>query len=287
MKLKADLSLRFMDDFYLFSDSEETINADFVVVQQLIGEKGLSVNPAKTSYEGASGEDISNQIDAIKVGLLKARRIIIEVSGLEFAGEDEDEEKVLSEEQTEYLLNLLKDPDVEESDAELVLVLLRDHGEDVLSQLDGFLRRFPGLSRNVYHFAKDVEDKEELAQVIHSFVSDEAYATEDQLFWMAKLSEEFLGDTGRFRDILWSIYQHPNATDISRSKILEIPEQRFGMPEMRDEHLRVGRSDWPAWSSAVGCRSAPRISRNHSLTYFGKASPMNRLIAECVASIGK
>src|ERR1700683_84703 len=287
MKLKADLSLRFMDDFYLFSDSEETINANFVVVQQLIGEKGLSVNPAKTSYEGASGEDISNQIDAIKVGLLKARRIVIEVSDLYFSGEGEDEEKVLSEEQTQYLLNLLKDPDVEESDAELVLVLLRDHGEDVLSQLDGFLRRFPGLSRNVYHFAKHVEDKEELAQGIHSFVSDEAYATEDQLFWMEKLSEEFLGNTGRFRDILWSIYQHPNATDISRSKILEIPEQRFGMPEMRDEHLRVGRSDWPAWSSAVGCRSAPRISRNHSLTYFGKASPMNRLIAECVASIGK
>ncbi len=287
MKLRSDLSLRFMDDFYLFSDSEEVINADFVVVQQLIGEKGLSVNPAKTSYE-KEGEDISNQVDTIKVSLLKARRIVIEVSGIEFVGdEDEEEEELLSEEQIEYLLNLLKDPDIEESDAELVLVLLREHGEDVLSQLDGFLRRFPGLSKNVYHFAKQVRDKEELAQVIHSFVSDEAYATEDQLFWMGKLAEEFLNEASTYRDILWSIYQHPNATDISRSKILEIPEQRFGMPEMRDEHLRVGRSDWPAWASAVGCRSAPRISRNHSLTYFGKASPMNHLIAECVASIGK
>ncbi len=32
--------------------------------------------------------------------------------------EDEDEE-VLTNEQTEYLLNLLKDPDIDESDAEL------------------------------------------------------------------------------------------------------------------------------------------------------------------------
>ena len=184
-------------------------------------------------------------------------------------------------------MSLLKDPDIEESDAELVLVLLRDHGEDVLHQLDGFLRRFPGLSRNVYHFAKYVEDKEELAGTIHSFVSDEAYATEDQLFWMGKLAEEFLADTSLYRDILWSIYQHSNATDISRAKILEIPEQRFGMPEMRDEHLKVGKSDWLAWSSAVGCRGASPISRNHALTYFGKASPMNRLISECVASIGK
>lgn len=286
MKLKSDLSLRFMDDFYLFSDSEEAINSDFVVVQQLIGEKGLSVNPAKTSYEKEGGQDISKEVDSIKVSLLKVRRFFIEVSGMEFA-EEEEEEDVLNEEQTDYLLNLLKDPDIAESDAELVLVLLRDHGEDVLSQLDGFLRRFPGLSRNVYHFAKHVADKEGLAKVIHSFVSDEGYATGDQLFWMAKLSEEFLGQTSSFRDILWSIYQHPNATDISKSKILEIPEQRFGMPEMREEHLRVGKSDWPAWSSAVGCRSATRISRNHSLTYFGKASPMNRLIAECVTSIGK
>jgi hypothetical protein len=193
MKLKSDLLLRFMDDVYLFSDSEEAINSDFVVVQQLIGEKGLSVNPAKTSYERESGEDISKEIDAIKVSLLKARRFIIEVSGVEIA-EVEDGEDVLNAEQVEYLLNLLKDPDIEESDAELVLVLLRDHGEDVLSQLDAFLRRFPGLSRNVYHFAKHVVDKEELAKVIHSFVSDEAYATEDQLFWMAKLSEEFLSE---------------------------------------------------------------------------------------------
>ena len=53
-KLKSDLLLRFMDDFYLFSDSEEVINTDFVLIQQLLGEKGLSLNPAKTSYNGPS-----------------------------------------------------------------------------------------------------------------------------------------------------------------------------------------------------------------------------------------
>jgi len=141
------------------------------------------------------------------------------------------------------------------------------------------------LSRNVYHFARYVGDRNELARIIHAFASDEAYATEDQLFWMAKLSEEFLPQTSLYRDILWAIYQHPNATDISRAKVLEIPEQRFGMPELRQEHLRVGKSDWLSWSSAIGSRSAPKISRNHSLMYFGKASAMNRLIADCVTSI--
>jgi Reverse transcriptase (RNA-dependent DNA polymerase) len=283
MQLNCQLSLRFMDDFYFFSDSEDTINGDFVAVQKLLGDKGLSLNSTKTSYGNEAQTDIAQQVDAMKVGLLKARRFFIEVSGLEIKLEDEDEpEEMLTDEQTEYLLTLLRDTDIEESDAELVLVLLRDHGEDVLARLEMFLRRFPSLSRNVYHFAKFVTDKEELSTLIHDFVSDEAYATEDQLFWMAKLSEELLGGTSNYRDIISAIYYHPNATVISRAKVLEIPEQRFGMPEMREEHLRAGKSDWLAWASAVGCRAAPPISRNHSLMYFAKASPMNRLISECV-----
>ena len=284
MKLGSELSLRFMDDFYLFSDSERRINADFVLVQQLLGEKGLSLNPTKTSYEERD-TNIAAQVDAIRVELLRARRSIIEVSGIEFEMEEDDDRAVLTDDQTEYLLDLLKDPDISESDAELVLVLVRDHGEDVLSRLEGFLTRFPGLTRNIYHFAKHVEATEELAEVIVSFIDDETYATEDQLFWMAKLSEEFLSKTTRYRDILLSLYQHQNATNISRAKVLEIPEQRFGMPDMREEHLRVGKSDWLAWAAAVGCRAASRISRNHSLLYFGKASPMNKLIADCIASI--
>jgi hypothetical protein len=283
MKLKSEFLLRFMDDFYLFSDSEESINADFVLIQQLLGEKGLSLNPAKTSYE-TDHEDIAKEVDEMKVSLLKVRRFIIEVSGM--AIEDEEiEEESLNDEQLEYLLSLLKNPDIDESDAELVLVLLRERGEDVVPRLEEFLRRFPGLSRNVYHFARHVTEKDDLAEIIHTFAGEEGYATEDQLFWMAKLSEEFLSETTLYRDILWSIYQHPSATDISRAKVLEIPERRFGMPELRQEHLRVGKSDWLSWSAAVGSRGTTRISRNHSLTYFGKASPMNKLIADCVMSL--
>ena len=283
MRLRSDVLLRFMDDFYLFANDEQTINMDFVLIQQLLGDKGLSLNPAKTAYE-EEREDIAGEIDEMKVSLLKVRRIVIEVSGEPFEDEELEEEN-LSEEQVEYLLSLLKNPDIDEADAELVLVLLRDRGEDVLSRLEAFLRRFPGLSRNVYHFARHVTDKEALAEIVHRFAADGAYATEDQLFWTAKLSEEFLAKTSRYRDILLSIYQHPNATDISKAKILEIPEQRFGMPELRQEHLRVGKSDWLSWSSAAGSRAQSRLSRNHCLTYFGKASAMNHLIAECVASI--
>jgi Reverse transcriptase (RNA-dependent DNA polymerase) len=51
MRLRSDALLRFMDDFYLFASDVESINMDFVLVQQLLGEKGLSLNPAKTSMK--------------------------------------------------------------------------------------------------------------------------------------------------------------------------------------------------------------------------------------------
>jgi hypothetical protein len=124
MRLRSDVLLRFMDDFYLFSPDVEVINMDFVLIQQLLGDKGLSLNPAKTAYE-EEYQDISGEIDEMKVSLLKVRRIIIEVSGEPFEDEELEEEN-LSEEQVEYLLNLLKNPDIDEADAELVLVLLRD-----------------------------------------------------------------------------------------------------------------------------------------------------------------
>jgi hypothetical protein len=107
----------------------------------------------------------------MKVSLLKVRRIVIEVSGMAVVDEDLDE-KPLSDAQVEYLVDLLKNPDIDESDAELVLVLLRDHGEDVIDRLDVFLHRFPGLSRNVYHFARHIMDKEVLAQIVHKFAAD-------------------------------------------------------------------------------------------------------------------
>jgi hypothetical protein len=50
---------------------------------------------------------------------------------------------------------------------------------------------------------------------------------------------------------------HLQKFDISSAKVLEIPEQRFGMPELRHEHLRVGKSDWPhevATSPGIGSR---------------------------------
>lgn len=284
VKLKCSLSLRFMDDFYLFSDEESLLIDDFLTIQRLLGEKGLSLNSAKTILGEVGELDVAKEVDDIKASLLRIRRTIFETYGGIALGEEEYYEKLTSE-QVEYLLNLLKNPDIDESDAELVLALLRDHGTDILAHMNVFLERFPSLSKSIYYFSKYVEDQEALANLILTFIKTGKNITEDQLFWMAKLSEDFLSETSYYPYILIELYEHPKATLISRAKILEIPEQRFGMVDLRDEHLRTGKSDWLAWAAAIGTRGATAISRNHTLTYFSKASPMNKIIGDCIQGL--
>ena len=109
--------------------------------------------------------------------------------------------------------------------------------------------------------------------------------TEYQLFWFGVMAEGYLLKTPKVGDLLIALYSHENATDITRAKILEIPERRFGLPELREEQLRSGQSNWPSWAAAVGSRTDPKAQRNHLLTYFRKASPLNRLVGEFVERV--
>ena len=97
------------------------------------------------------------------------------------------------------------------------------------------------------------------------------------------MAEDYLISTKRAGDLLGALYEHKSATAITKAKILEIPEKRFGLPELREEHLRTGHSDWLSWASAVGARVHPKGQRNQILKYFRKSSPiMNQLIGEFV-----
>lgn len=66
MLLKCELMVRFMDDFYLFSDDESVLTNDFIAVQGLLGEKSLTLNLHKTEYGPDFSVGIGQQIDDIK-----------------------------------------------------------------------------------------------------------------------------------------------------------------------------------------------------------------------------
>ena len=260
------------------------MESDFILIQQLLGEKALNINVGKTKFGDVSIPEVENQIEAIRLELLKLRAEMIEEYD---SGEDDfdsDEEIEFDEEHEEYLMELLKNPDLEDIDAELILTFLGENGEDVAQYLHTFFEKFPNLSKKIYYFCEHIEDIEGLASVVLGILEDQS-ATEEQLFWLAKIAEDYLSGTDDYSDILINLYEHPDSTVISQSKVLEIPEKRFGIPDLREQHLRVGKADWLAWSSAVGSRSQTKRNRNHLLGYFSNVAQVNYLIAECVKKI--
>ena len=289
-RIAARKMLRFMDDIYLFDKSEDVLKQDFHQLQRLLGEKGLSVNESKTRIGEIDELDIEDEIDEIKSRLLKRRRAIVFGSGAEEEDDEEhdeeyDEEDVLDDESVDYLLDLLRDEHLEEDDAELILAVMRENSEDVLEHIPTLLRRFPALSKSAFHFSAYVEDTTELLSIVRNHIRESDYVTEFQLFWLAKLCEEYLLDEKGVGDIFADLLDHQSATIISKAKVLEIPERRFGMPDVREEQLRTGASGWLSWAAAVGSRKVKKASRNHLLGYFAHGSLVNRLISDCIRAI--
>ena len=281
-RLNAKQTNRFMDDIYLFDDTEDVLRQDFHQLQRIIGEKGLSINASKTLIGEVDELDIGKEVDEIKSKLLLRRQAIMFGSGAE-DNLDFDDEVLLDEDDIEYLLELLRGEHIEEEDAELVLAVMRDHSQDVLEYIPALLQKFPSLIKNIFYFSQYVDDTSSLSTIVFDFLENSV--SEYQLFWLAKLCEEYLLEEANAGDLLARLFEHPGATSISKAKVLEIPINKFGMPDLREEELRKGTSGWLGWSSAAGSRNLKKANRNHVLKYFGNASPLNRLISDCIQKL--
>ncbi|MEM7760811.1 MAG: hypothetical protein AAF298_22170 [Cyanobacteria bacterium P01_A01_bin.40] len=282
--LQSELMLQFMDDIYLFSDTEQKIKHDFIVIQQLAGEKGLNLNDSKTRYGKIILENVDAHIEEVRKQLLYVRTEIVET----YYGIQEvviEGEPILSPKQEDYLYSLLKNPNLEETDVELILTFMSENGEDVLEYFTVFFNKYPNLSKKVFYFCKNIENKSALAQIIKNQLDISETITEEQLFWFAKISEEYLSETEDHSTILIKILEHKYSTVISKSKVLEIADNRFGLPDLREQYLRIGSADWLSWASAVGTRSMTRNNRNHMLKYFGNVSQINFLIANTISNL--
>lgn len=285
-RLRSARSVRMMDDIWLFDDEPKTVIADFVMAQSLLSDRGLTINEEKsTVLEQAAEYKLPPDLDEVKIELLQKRRE--ELSGLGVYGDTEEEDDELyeiSEEEQEYLLSLLQRDNVQEEDAELVLTLMQDHSSDVVKFVPSLITDFPGLSKRLYHFCRHASNKAEVAETILAYLKAAVRVTEYQLFWFGMMVEDYLPKTPKTGELLIAIYEHENATDITKAKILEIPEKRFGLADLREEQLRTGHSDWLAWASAVGAHVHPKAQRNHLLKYFRKSSGINQLIGSFVAN---
>lgn len=288
--IKSPAVVRFMDDIVLFSDVEANLWEDFYLIQKLLGEKGLSVNPSKSKFstkEDASFEDV---VDDVKAKLLQKRRVIL--FDYEGDGTEIQISTKLDEKEMGYVRELLKTPNLAEEDAELVLSIFRDFPEEVAPHLEEMTRRFPHLVKNIWSFCRLLIEQGDEFEFGTNYIADFLQRIlkldslqEYQLFWFGYMLQDYLMDTTQAPAIIEALYNHKNASQISKAKILEIADNRYGLLELRDANLVAGRSDWLAWASAIGHRTLPTISRNHKLSYFANSSQMNHLIKSILMKV--
>ncbi len=285
--LKSAQIIRFMDDFTLFDDDPVVLRQDFIKIQQLLGKYALNVNPSKTYYDNKVG-DLKDTLSDIRQSLKEIVTDYEEIptaSGVELIETEIEVETSLSNEQVEALMTLLKDDGLEESDADLILGFLRAHSDSLLELMPILLDRYPNLIKHIHSVSAYITDKAGLSKVIHEYLSTQSDFLEYQLFWVGAILEDYLQGQKLYGESLIKIFEISADLKIARAKILEIPEQGFGLKEIRDDYLKTGQSDWLSWSSAIGSRSLPSAERNYALDYFSKSSPMNLLIASCVKKI--
>ena len=291
-QVKCAQTLRFMDDIYLFDQNQEVLTQDFLRIQELLGLKSLNVNPSKT-FVDSDDEPIQAQVSVIKKELAEILNeedvspIYLGSGADGFEGEEDDSANTegLDQAKVERLLELLVDPKIEEEDVELILSVLHDHHASISSFIPLLIARFPNIVKQLHKITAQVADKEELAVHIISMLDHEENLLEFQLFWIVMIAEDHLSATNSFSKLVMKLYELTSDHKIARAKLLEIPDQTFGLKEIRAEILKTGASDWSSWAAAVGTRTLQKAERNHALSYFSKGSPLNHLIAECIKAL--
>ena len=282
--LKSHKIVRFMDDISLFDNDPNILLADFHRIQKLLGQFALNINPSKTAFDNSVG-DVKETLSEIRESLkeiVTEYETILTASGVAIEETDIEVENTLDSKQIEALLALLQSESLEETDADRILSFLRAHSDSLLEHLPALFRRFPNLIKHIHSICAEVTEKSDLAAVILDYLKERDDFLEYQLFWIGAIVEDYLLSHGCYGDILLRLYELTPDLKIARAKVLEIPEQGFGLKEIRGEYLKTGQSDWLSWSSAVGSQSLKAAERNYVLSYFAKASAMNYLVSEAV-----
>lgn len=275
--INSDRYIRFMDDFYLFDNDRSIIVKDYTQVQNLLRQKNLEVNTSKTIFP----------LEKTPLFECGTRKEILELRDklLKNYDKSEDEEEIeidLTEGQRDFLVSILENKVIPEEDAELILLLMEDDWyDDKFEKLVDISFEYPNLAKQAYDYFKAVEDNEIVSELMYNRLVNENNLTEYQLFWMAKMIEDFLLTTEYAGGIIHELYNHPSATLITKGKILEIQSTYYGLPELRNSVLNA-QSNWLAWCSLFGMMSEDKASRNQKLKHLSKDSEMNSFLYNCI-----
>lgn len=295
-EIKSACTLRFMDDIHLFDDSMEILVSDFLKIQDLLGGLALNVNAAKTSLDfrlrtvNESASEIRSRLTEI---LENEQPRPYFGSGSDWSDEDDDYqqevdgdfEEEMSGEKIAELEELLLDARADEADVELILGILQENDAVPAASIPKLYARFPNIAKQLYKLVATSDDKEIISEGFAQILDSDTELLEYQIFWLAVIAEDHLSTTDDFGKVVMKLLKRSERYEIAAAKVLEIPDQSFGLKEIRARILKSGASTWRSWASAVGTRTLPAAERNYILGYFANGSPMNHLIANCVRKL--
>jgi hypothetical protein len=253
-----------------------------------MGGVALNINAAKTSFDFGLGT-VKESASAIR---LRLSEILDEDqprpyfgSGSDWSDEDDDDSDEISSEKISELEDLLLDARSDEADVELILGILQENDAVPATAIPTLYARFPNIAKQLYKLVAVSDDKDVIAEGFADLLKSDVELMEYQLFWLAVITEDHFNESDDFGDIVMHIYERCDAYEIAAAKVLEIPDQTFGLKAIRAKILKSGASNWRSWASAMGARTLPPAERNYVLGYFANGSNMNHLIASCVKKL--
>ncbi|MDY8045904.1 reverse transcriptase domain-containing protein [Paenibacillus polymyxa] len=282
-ELNSEFVIRFMDDIYFFSDSRAKIVDDIFIIQKLIGEKGLALNEEKTFIQKI--DDNEEYIGDMKQTLLDKRRSVINTYTIDEFDDDESENRiVLSDDEIEYLTQMLHEKNLEEKDIELILTLLSAGEEDLLYLMEVVLNDSPHLMNKLYlNLSRNNVLSFKAIELIEKYL-DNNNIQEFVLFWLCKIVTDLTVINEYTADILFKIYKHTSITNVVKCLILELQDNNYGFLELKRKITR-GHSPELIISAMVGLISHEKGNRNKIYGYVGRTHPMMRILTKVLSRL--
>ena len=283
-ELKSRNIIRFLDDIFLFSGSRRDLAGDLVTVQHLLDNHHLVLNDSKTLLGERGTTFDEHHLDDIKKDLVQKREKVSRDYD-EDEEEEEDSDDQLSEEELEYLMDLIAGNNVAQEDVELALSLLRHHPPALDPILKQVTSSTPHLLRELHRFIGKSEDDGEIWSAITAQIRKGSALDEHALFWYAKIVIDYFDFDQVTADQLITIYHHPRATTPVKALILETSYLDHGFADLKEAVLRSNPGPICMASVLLGLKDLEKGKRNQIFKYVKRQGAMLEVLAKIAAKI--
>lgn len=280
INLQSDFIIRFLDDIYLFSNRVKPLQQDIRIIQDIISYHNLRLNSSKTKYSENSDFE-ERHLDDIKKKLLRKRE------DATLSDDEEYELVTLSDEESEYLESLVKQPTVAEEDVELALALAQNDFKESQRLFSLSLEEYPSLIKGAYRLLGRmmtidfhatridheydllIKDKEQLKDMIYNRHHDDTLG-DYELFWLSKMIIDCFELDVKSASCLFEIFEHKNASHATKSLILSMDANEFGFGALKVNYLKNSPSNLIGASAMFGLLQYPKGQRNQIYKYCGR-----------------